>query len=151
KKFPFCQVVVTSNFSCGVGIDQPSMIEKAVTALLAEGCKHLALISGKALLHEGQKQVLDAFKNTLNSAISPCEKAELLTTQTPAVTRQAGRHIAQTLLGRPQDGRPDGVIILADVLAIGFSEISMKSDYLPHLIVQTNQQVPVLFGLPATC
>ena len=60
-----------------------------------------------------------------------------------------GRAAAETLLQRPPEDRPDGLVLTEDYPAAGTCErLRAAGDYRPRIAVMTNKQLPLSYSLP---
>jgi len=101
---------------CGVGVDDVLGGELAVTHLLEEGHRRIAIAGGPLTLSQVSDRLRGAQK-AFAEAGKPAGDLTLLDTQ--MLTMEAGRQAAQRLLGLPARRRPTAVFCCNDLVALG--------------------------------
>lgn len=128
----------------GVCIDQARMVQTATESLVEDGCSRLALVTNFKP-RSGPNGPWQRFCETLDAQPGAQTGESLHEGNGP----RAGIEVARQLLGRPENKRPDGLIIADDRIAMGLTaELAKAGNYRPRIAVQTNLQVPLAFALP---
>jgi DNA-binding LacI/PurR family transcriptional regulator len=65
------------------------------------------------------------------------------------ISLEAGRQLARRILKLPAKQRPDGILIINDVIASGMTDVLRdQMAYRPQIAVQANVPGTLIFGLP---
>jgi len=128
-----------------VVLDTDDLLLRGVRHLHAAGCRRIGL-----LYQENLTTVIRTLLQTFRQALAAHDSAAAGDLLPAADTLIDGAAIASRLLATPADQRPDGIIVLDDVLASGFAAALNRTAYSPALVVQTNRQIPLFFPLPTT-
>jgi|GEM_PF-2055321 len=127
----------------GVGIDELSMITHATAVLAGQGHRKIALVGHidnkpSRVLLRAHEAVRDSFPDNVSDKILG-----------GGFGLGAGQRVAQKLLNMPAEERPDGLVLVDDIVAMGLAnELVTSSGYRPSMAVQTIVQAPVPFALP---
>lgn len=128
----------------GVVIDQKPMMLQACQMLVERGCKTLGVVTkdARAKHHNRywnafvQSSEMHGFKT-----IPALEAGD--------ISLEAGRQLARRMLKMPARQRPDGLVVINDVLASGLTDVLRDHDtYRPEIAVQANVPGTLIFGLP---
>ncbi|MCX5661602.1 MAG: substrate-binding domain-containing protein [Planctomycetota bacterium] len=132
--------------TCGVLIDQGSLVEQAIPQLMARGCKSIALVTfGRADVTS--PRAFHAFRRAAAAAGIPESRAQLITATD--WSSEGGRLLATELRSRPEKQRPQGLIVLDDYTALGLTQaLQVSGDYHPRIALQANHQLPLIFPRP---
>jgi DNA-binding LacI/PurR family transcriptional regulator len=146
SEVPVCAAAGPEWAELGVIIDHAAMIRAACELLLKRGCSRLGLLVYE-IANSSHHASCDVFSSVLKAGGLDVHPQDLIYTR-PGLA--SGREVADQLLSRSADERPDGLVILDDVAAQGFSvRVREVNHYAPQLAVQTNRQAPLAFPLPA--
>lgn len=141
---PICQVGLHHiGAGTGIRIDQESMVFEAGAVLTGQGCQRVALVCH----HEPAPT--DSFWSGFKKARRMFNDRIVSRPLHAGHGVEAGGQVAKQILAMPKDQRPDGVVVIADDLALGLSVgLVSTADYRPQLAVQTNREVPLVFPWP---
>ncbi|MGI5870306.1 MAG: GntR family transcriptional regulator [Kiritimatiellia bacterium] len=129
----------------GVVIEQGKMVEEAVAMLVQRGCRSVGIGSVRGP-HPGHVRFLEGFRRA-TAAAGLAENAA--SSFSGGAGAHGGSRIAGQLLALPAHRRPQGLIVVNDLVASGLcAVIASTSDYRPAIVVQTNRQAPLAFALP---
>lgn len=146
SEVPVCSAAGPEWAEFGVTIDQAAMVRDACRLLLGGGCRRLALLASESAT-SAPSTCRDVFCSELKKN-SFAVRPQNVIGSPPGLA--SGREVADRLLSRSSDERPDGLVVLDDVTAQGVSvRIREAGDYAPQMAVQTNRQAPLAFPLPA--
>ena len=128
----------------GVVIDQKPMMLQACQMLFERGCKRLGVVTKDARANHHARYW---------KAYEQASRAYGFQTQAPLeagdISLEAGRQLARRLLKMPASQRPDGLVVINDVLASGLTDVLRDQDkYQPEIAVQANIPGSLIFGLP---
>ncbi|MBN8708875.1 MAG: hypothetical protein BGO12_03815 [Verrucomicrobia bacterium 61-8] len=145
---PVCGVAGWNSPDFGVIIDEKEFILNASTELIAQGARHIGIVT-KCRLNSEYRHVLEGWK-AASRAFPDCH-FESEATHIGSNGIGGGVLVADELLRRPTSKRPSGLIIPDDMMAQGLTyRLRESGSYRPFCAVQTRQQTPSLFSLPVT-
>ncbi len=131
----------------GVVIDQKPMMHQACEMLCQRGCERISVVvrdmkKTKSLFGY---QPWKAYQQAL--AVYGFKTQPLL--ETDDISLEAGRQLGHQILQLPPDQRPQGLVILNDILASGLTDVLRDQvSYRPEIAVQANVSSMLIFGLP---
>jgi DNA-binding LacI/PurR family transcriptional regulator len=137
--------------SCGSVIDSDRFARDACHLLWDQGIRHVGLVASRK--HSGNQSVFDG-AHAAASTLAGLRLDELdrkIEGGTSHINHfvAIGRETADHLLSLPLDLRPQALIITDDHIAQGLAHVlSIESDYVPKLVVQTHRAAPMIFNLP---
>lgn len=138
RDIPVCHVGTWLDAPCGAVIDRRGIAGQAARMLADRGCRAPALISGEHCLLESARQ------GAAGLAVRQYDLPQDI--HSVAV----GGTLAREILAEDEEARPDGLIIFDDHVAMGLTGVlAQTGSYRPHLAIQTNEQLPLVFSLPA--
>lgn len=141
---PWLHVSSWEKTQLGVVIDQKPMMLQACQMLCERGCKRLGVVT-KDARDNRRIRYWKAYQRASRlygfQAMDPLE--------TSAISLEAGRVLARRMLKMPARQRPDGLVVINDVLASGLTDVLRDQDlYRPEIAVQANVPSTLIFGLP---
>lgn len=128
----------------GVVIDQKPMMQQACHMLAHRGCKRLGIVTKEGRGHEKLRywQMYEQAAREYDFQTRPLLEAG-------DISLEAGRQLARRILQMPVRQRPDGMVIINDVLASGMTDVLRDQvAYRPEIAVQANIPGTLIFGLP---
>lgn len=129
KNVPVCYTGTWSGAPTGVLIDLPSFEREALSILETRGCRRVTL-AGCSM-------------DDISNATGFAEAFYVV----PGIS--GGQLAAMSILERPIDQRPDGIVLEDDYSAMGLTSVFAEAgDYRPRTVVMTNKQLPLVFALP---
>lgn len=142
---PAVHIAGSETEPCAVHIDRLELARRAVHLLAAHGARRLVLVlcgqpqAASGRCWEGFRQGLAEVGRATAQASPLCAGRGL----------PGGVEAGRALLALPPSRRPDGLVIMDDWIAHGLTSVLRQAGgYRPALVVQTNRQVPLGFGLP---
>jgi len=131
----------------GIRADYDGMITQACGAMAMRGAGHIAWCT-----HSRQDYLGQQHERVIRAALQRSERLSLQWSlaryQGTSIT--GGRDLAQRLLAMPKADRPDALILGDDYVTMGLTDALRDQDaYRPLIATLSNQQVPLLFALPA--
>jgi DNA-binding LacI/PurR family transcriptional regulator len=148
---PWLHVGSSELEQCGVVIDQQPFVRKACRMLRDRGCRRLQIVSidQPQKGHDRYWSVYQQVVSEYGLPVEPIIHAADVLISVNNRTLEAGRRLARLLLNRQSDQRPDGLIILNDMLATGMTDVLREQrDYQPDIAVQANIPSAMIFGIP---
>ncbi len=143
RQIPVCHVWWYERAPLGVIIDQKPMVTAAARRLAGEGCGRLAVVS-QSPPGRGGRRFADGFEEALRAL--PVRSGGILHAGPGAA---AGYALAEQLIARAAEERPDGLIVIDDRIAMGLTAgLAARSDYRPRIAVHANRQAPLYYALP---
>jgi DNA-binding LacI/PurR family transcriptional regulator len=128
----------------GVVIDQKPMVMQACRMLVERGCKRIGAVSKDARANNHAR-----YWNTLIKSSQTHGFDLLPALEAGDISLEAGRQLARRILKMPAKQRPDGMLIINDVLASGLTDVFRDQlEYRPVIAVQANVPGTLIFGLP---
>ncbi|HAI10902.1 MAG TPA: hypothetical protein DCM28_04315 [Phycisphaerales bacterium] len=141
---PWLHVSSWEKTAHGVVIDQKPMMLQACEMLAKRGCKKLGVVTkdARAKHHNRYWNALIQSSEMLGFTALPAIEAG-------DISLEAGRQLARRILKIPARQRPDGMIVINDVLASGLTDVLRDQEtYRPEIAVQANVPGTLIFGLP---
>lgn len=141
---PLCSVAGCEFAKCGVQLNHFGSVQKSVKLLAANGCKRPILVSNIAPM-DGYSAFWEGFKCGLSEMGMTADTSQLVVGDLLG----GGVEIATRLLAMPPQDRPDGIIVVNDIMGLGLAGVLRESaGYRPMIIVQTNRQIPLVYAVP---
>jgi DNA-binding LacI/PurR family transcriptional regulator len=141
---PWLHVSSWEKTDAGVVIDQQPMMLQACEMLVQRGCKRLSVVTKDARARN-HNRYWNAFVQA--SEMHGFESAPIL--EAGDISLEAGRQLARRILKMPARQRPDGMVVINDVLASGLTDVLRdQKAYHPEIAVQANVPGTLIFGLP---
>ncbi len=141
---PWLHVSSWEKTNAGVVIDQQPMMLQACEMLVSRGCKRLAVVTKDARARH-HNRYWNAFIQA--SEMHSFQTAPIL--EAGDISLEAGRQLARRILKMPVRQRPDGMVVINDVLASGLTDVLRdQKAYQPEIAVQANVPGTLIFGLP---
>ena len=133
----------TASAKCGIFINQLGTMLKGAKILRDIGIKRPAVMLNKTLYKHFKKEFELIISDTWGSL--PPNSFYY------AYNEYGGRNIAWDYINLPQNQRPDGMIILDDIVGGAFTSelaIHLNKEELPLCVVMRNKQMNIPFSLP---
>lgn len=128
----------------GVVIDQKPMVMQACRMLVERGCNRIGAVSKDARANNHAR-----YWNTLVKSSQTLDFELLPALEAGDISLEAGRQLARRILKMPAKQRPDGMLIINDVIASGMTDVFRdQAVYRPEIAVQANIPGTLIFGLP---
>jgi len=134
------------NAPAGRLIDYGVMVEAAVARLSALGCRRLAVVSAK-----GEALGFNKFWKGFIDATARCGiVGDARRSMFGGAGPRGGWRVAEQILALPSRERPDGLVVIDDLIGNGLTAALASKDpgYRPTVAVQTNRQTPLGFAFP---
>ncbi|MCZ7649065.1 MAG: GntR family transcriptional regulator [Planctomycetota bacterium] len=130
---------------CGTSIDNVPAVVDAVSILVREGCRRVAVVH-KRPRNDPPAGMKDGVGAVLSEAGLKPEAVEWIFAP-PGM--DSGRKLGLEFLERAPSARPDGMLVIDDYSCLGVTqELHPHASYRPRLAAMTNRQLPLGFALP---
>jgi LacI family transcriptional regulator len=110
------RAALTADEFCGVGVDDLEGGELAGAHLIEQGHEIIGFAGGPVALQQVRDR-LDGARRAVETA--GLARDSIVTFPTPGLTVDAGRRVAQRLLGLPRSRRPSALFCANDLIALG--------------------------------
>ncbi|MCC7193485.1 MAG: GntR family transcriptional regulator [Phycisphaeraceae bacterium] len=138
-----CHTPIWREAPCGVIIDEAEMASRAIEIMAGRGAKKIALVHTSWEFDRREQTLVE--RSLALAKLAPCDLIQFKTE--PGVLD--GQRIASSLLQKPEQDRPEGIIVFDDHFAMGMTSVLREAgNYSPMIAVQTNRQLPLVYGLP---
>lgn len=130
---------------CGLIVNEADIATQATNLFIKRDCRSLALVRmGNG--NDTSPLALHAMQKTAAAHGMPASALEYFQTASPL---QGSKDLVAQLLARPEQDRPEALIVMDDYVALGMTEmLAQQGDYRPHIAVTTHLQLPLGFHLP---
>jgi DNA-binding LacI/PurR family transcriptional regulator len=132
----------TAAAKCGIFINQLDVMRHGAETLKSIGIKRPAVLNNRTLFKH--------FKNDFEAIIKKLWSNSTSSVFYSAYDAQGGRELAESFAQLPSDERPDGIIIMDDIVGGAFtSELALRlnASQLPKAVVMRNKQLNIPFSL----
>ncbi len=145
KRVPVCAIAGFEIARFGVLIDQAALVTSACAELTRRGCRRLAVVTAQPP-GPGNGRCWAAFVDASRLLGRPATGQNRIVV---GAAVEGGVNAARQLLALPANRRPDGLIVLDDVIAQSLTATLREAGpYRPLIAAQTNAQSPLSFALP---
>lgn len=144
---PWLHVGSDEESPSGVVIDQEPMIQRACRMLVERGSCRIGLILRKVSSFHSVDKL--RFFHAYHAASQEHGFKTMPLIESEDISLEDGRQVARQLLKLPTRQRPEGLIVINDMLAAGLTDVLRDTPaYRPHIAVQANTPGSLIFGVP---
>jgi DNA-binding LacI/PurR family transcriptional regulator len=144
---PWLHVGSDEGVEFGSVIDQEKMVDQACQMMSTRGCKQIAMVCRKTDKNDDVSQL--RFMHAYKRASIDYGFKTMKLVVADDISLEDGREVARHLLKVPEGRRPDGLIVINDMLTAGMTDVFRdESSYQPHIAVQANIPGSLIFGVP---
>jgi DNA-binding LacI/PurR family transcriptional regulator len=123
------------------------MVDQACQMMSTRGCKQIAMVCRKTDKNDDVSQL--RFMHAYKRASIDYGFKTMKLVVADDISLEDGREVARHLLKVPEGRRPDGLIVINDMLTAGMTDVFRdESSYQPHIAVQANIPGSLIFGVP---
>mgnify|MGYP001427881167 CR=1 FL=1 len=141
---PLCNIGGWEDVPFRVELNTRELVEQSVKLLKEKCCRSIAFIMDS----EFQSNIVDFIKSEIITA--PHYHNIKFDFIHGTGDEDDARKAADTLMNIAPEDRPDGLVILNDILALALTSIISNTKYSPSIVVQSNKQIPLFYPMPVT-
>lgn len=141
---PMCNIVGSEYTPFRVELDTRDFVERSIKILKEKCCRRIAIVMDCEFL----ANIADYIRSNI---IPQPEYSNLkINFIDGSGEKERARKAADAVMSIPAKERPDGLIILNDVLALAMTSIISNTSYTPSIVVQCNKQIPLYYPMHVT-